>query len=153
MRVVSFVALIVGVILIPTALGVAKMDHDRDADQVERMLVAETDEHGGAPDNYLARARSVVLLTANSPAFANVLAEPGTRADKARRGGRDIAEVTHHLGYLEQLYPSSIPAGGSRAWARLPSRCCLWRSSSSRWPACHCAPRAASSKRRRRPTR
>ena len=108
MRAVSFAALIVGVILIPTALGVAKMDHDRDVDQVERMLVAETEEHGGALDNYFARARSVVLLTANSPAFANVLAEPGTRADKVRRQGRDIAEVTHHLGYLERLYPSSI---------------------------------------------
>src|SRR5919112_1694477 len=108
MRVVSFAALIVGVILIPTALGVAKMDHDRDADQVERMLVAETDEHGGALDNYFGRARAVVLLTANSPAFANVLAESGTRADKVRRQGRSIAEATHHLGYLERLYPSSI---------------------------------------------
>jgi diguanylate cyclase (GGDEF)-like protein len=108
MRALSFAALIVGVILIPTALGVAKMDHDRDADEVERMLVAETDEHGGALDNYFGRARAVVLLTANSPAFANVLAEPGTRADKVRRQERNIAEVTHHLGYLERLYPSSI---------------------------------------------
>src|SRR4051794_30703832 len=108
MRAVSFAALILGVILIPTALGVARIDHDRDADQVERMLVAETEEHGGALDSYFDRARSVVLLTANSPAFANVLAEPGTRAEKVRRQGRSIAEVTHHLGYLERLYPSSI---------------------------------------------
>src|SRR3954463_7476238 len=108
MRLLSFAALIVGVVLIPTALGVAKLDHDRDQSQAERMLVAETDEHGGALENYFARARSVVLLTANSPAFANVLAEPGTRADKVRRQGRNIAEVTHHLGYLERLYPSSI---------------------------------------------
>jgi diguanylate cyclase (GGDEF)-like protein len=108
MRALSFAALIVGVILIPTALGMAKMDHDREISQIERLLVAETDEHGGALDNYFARARSVVLLTANSPAFANVLAEPGTRAEKVRRRGRNIAEVTHHLGYLERLYPSSI---------------------------------------------
>ena len=108
MRAVSFAALIVGVILIPTALGLAKIDHDHEVSQVERMLVAETDEHGGALENYVTRARSVVLLTANSPAFANVLAEPGTRADKVRRQGRDIAEVTHSLGYLERLYPSSI---------------------------------------------
>jgi diguanylate cyclase (GGDEF)-like protein len=108
MRALSFAALIVGVILIPTALGLAKMDHDREVSQVERMLVAETDEHGGALDNYFARARSVVLLTANSPAFANVLAQPGTRAEKVRRHGRNIAEVTHHLAYLERLYPTSI---------------------------------------------
>src|SRR3954453_4857571 len=108
MRVLSFSALIVGVILIQTALGLAKVDHDRDVSQSERMLVAETEEHGGALNNYFLRARSVVLLTANSPAFANVLAERGTRAQKVRRQGRNIAEVTHHLGYLERLYPGSI---------------------------------------------
>src|SRR5215212_10530902 len=108
MRAVSFAAFIVGVILIPTALGLAKVDHDREVSQVERMLVAETDEHGAALENYFARARSVVLLTANSPAFANVLAEPGTRAAKVRRQGRNIAEVTNHLRYLERLYPTSI---------------------------------------------
>src|SRR4051794_21174352 len=108
MRLLALAALIVGVVLIPTALGVAKLDHDRDVSEMERMLVAETDEHGGALDNYFARARSVVLLTANSPAFANVLAERGTRVEKVRRQGRSLREVTHHLGYLEKLYPSSI---------------------------------------------
>ena len=67
MRAVSFVALIVGVLLIPTALGVAKFDHDREVSQLERTLVAETDEHGGALESYFARARAIVLLTANSP--------------------------------------------------------------------------------------
>src|SRR4051812_30464434 len=108
MRLLSFSALIVGVVLIPTALGLARVERDRDASQSERMLVAETEEHGGALDNYFLRARSVVLLTANSPAFANVLAQPGSRAEKLRRQGRNIAEVTHHLRYLEQLYPRSI---------------------------------------------
>src|SRR4051812_36609838 len=108
MRAVSFAAFIVGVVLIPTALGLAKVDHDREVSQAERMLVAETDEHGAALENYFARARSVVLLTANAPAFTNVLAEPGTRAAKVRRQGRNIAEVTHHLRYLERLYPASI---------------------------------------------
>jgi diguanylate cyclase (GGDEF)-like protein len=108
MRFLSFAALIIGVILIPTALGVAKLDHDRDVSELERALVAETDEHGGALESYFARSRSIVLLTANSPAFAKVLAEPGTRAQKVRRQGSRIAEVTHHLGYLEQLYPTSI---------------------------------------------
>src|SRR4051812_10182579 len=108
MRVLSFSALIVGVILIPTALGLAKDDHDRDVSQSERMLVANTEEPGGALNNVFLRARAVVLLTANSPAFANVLAERGTRAQKVRRQGRNIAEVTYHLGYLERLYPTSI---------------------------------------------
>ena len=108
MRALSFVALIAGVILVPTALGVAKLDRDRDQSQLERSLVAETEAHGGALDNYFARARSVVLLTANSPAFADVLAAPGTRAQKVRGGGRAMRDVVDHLRYLEQLYPSSI---------------------------------------------
>ena len=91
MRLLSLIALIVGVILIPTTLGVAKLDHDRDASELERALLAETDEHGGALESYFARSRSIVLLTANSPAFANVLAEPGTRAQKVRRQSRNLA--------------------------------------------------------------
>ncbi len=108
MRALSFAALIVGVLLIPTGLGLAKLDHDRKVSEIERTLVGETEEHGGALDDYFARARSIILLTANSPAFANVLAEPGTRQEKVGRQSRSIREVTHSLGYLEQLYPSSI---------------------------------------------
>src|SRR3954469_16025711 len=108
MRAISVTALIIGVCLIPSALGVAKLDHDHRLSELDRTLVAETDEHVGALTAYFARAHSIILLTANSPAFANVLAEPGTRAQKVRRQGRNITEVTHHLGYLEQLYPTSI---------------------------------------------
>ena len=108
MRAISIVALIVGVLLIPTALGVAKFDRDRDVSELERTLVAETDEHGGALESYFARARTIVLLTGNSPAFANVLAEPGTRIEKVGRQSRSLGEVTHQLGYLERLYPNSI---------------------------------------------
>ena len=108
MRVVSFIGLIVGVLLIPTALGVAKFDRDRDVSELERTLVAETEEHGSPLASYFARARAISLLTANAPVFANVLAEPGTRLEKVRRQSSNIAEVTHHLGYLEQLYPTSI---------------------------------------------
>jgi diguanylate cyclase (GGDEF)-like protein len=108
MRTLSFAALIVGVILIPTAVGLARLDHDREVSQLKRALVAETDEHGGALDNYFARARSVVLLTANSPAFANVLAERGSREAKVHRQSRSLREVTRQLAYLEQLYPDSI---------------------------------------------
>src|SRR5205814_401223 len=103
MRSLSFVGLIVGVILIPTALGLAKLDHDRQVSQLERTLVAETNEHGDTLNNYFAQVRSVILLTANSPAFANVLAEPGSRNAKVRRHSRSLREVTRQLGYLEKL--------------------------------------------------
>jgi diguanylate cyclase (GGDEF)-like protein len=108
MRAVSCAALIVGVILIPTALGVAKFDHDREVSELERTLVSDTDARGGAVESYFARARAITLLTGNSPAFGNALAEPGTREEKVQRQSRSIGEVTRHLGYLERLYPTSI---------------------------------------------
>jgi diguanylate cyclase (GGDEF)-like protein len=108
MRVLSFAAFIVGVLLIPTALGVAKFDRDRDVSELERTLVAETDEHSGALESYFARSRAIVLLTGNSPAFGKVLAEPGSRREIVRRQSPNIADVTHQLGYLERLYPTSI---------------------------------------------
>src|SRR4051812_29631156 len=108
MRVISFTALVVGVCLIASAVGVAKLDHDRRLSELDRTLLAETDEHTGALDSYFARAHSVVLLTANAPAFARVLAEPGSRAQKVRRQSRNLRDVTRQLGYLERLYPASI---------------------------------------------
>src|SRR3954470_8280577 len=108
MRVISFSALVVGLCLVPSALGVAKLEHDRRLSELDRTLLAETDEHTGALDNYFERAHSVVLLTANAPAFARVLAEPGSRAQKVRRQSRNLLDVTQQLGYLERLYPSSI---------------------------------------------
>ena len=108
MRVISLTALVVGVCLIPSAVGVAKLDHDRRLSELDRALRADTDEHGDALDNYFERAHSVVLLTANAPAFGRVLAEPGSTAQKVRRHSRNLADVTHQLGYLERLYPSSI---------------------------------------------
>ena len=102
MRALSFAALILGVLLIPTSLGLANLDHDRKVSETERRLVAETGEHGGALDDYFARARSIVLLTANSPAFANVVAEPGTRREKVRRQSRSLAR-----GHAEPRLPGA----------------------------------------------
>jgi diguanylate cyclase (GGDEF)-like protein len=108
MRGLSLVALVVGVALVPSAFGVAKTDHDRKVSDLKRQLVAQTDEHAGAINNYFARARTIVLLTANSPSFSNLLAEPGTRSAKVARQGRNVREVTRQLGYLETLYATSI---------------------------------------------
>ena len=98
MRVISLTALVVGVCLIPSAVGVAKLDHDRRLSELDRALRADTDEHGDALDNYFERAHSVVLLTANAPAFGRVLAEPGSTGQKVRRHSRNLADVTHQLG-------------------------------------------------------
>ena len=150
MRALSFVALIIGVLLIPTALGVAKIDRDRDVSELERTLVAETDEHGGALESYFARARAIVLLTANSPAFANVLAEPGTRVEKVRPAGaqpprghaparlpRAAVPEQHRRGVLHRRRRRGVRARRARRRSRSPAISPPTRSrrSSSRRPS------------------
>jgi hypothetical protein len=111
MRALSFAALIVGVILVPMALGLAKFDHDHEVSELERALVAETDEHGGALESYFARARSIILLTANSPAFANVLASRGHTS--ARLSGAAVPDE-HRRGMLHRRQWRGICPRGPR---------------------------------------
>src|SRR3954462_3225806 len=100
MRVFSLTALVVGICLIPSAVGVAKLDHDRRLSELDRTLRADTDEHGDALDSYFERAHSVVLLTANAPAFGRVLTEPGSTVQKGRRHMRNRAAGPRQLGVL-----------------------------------------------------
>ena len=84
MRALSFAALIVGVVLIPTALGLAKLEHDRVVSQLERTLVAETDEHGGAleqskPPRHSTTAKGCSMLFSISAALCWTWAVPRTR--------------------------------------------------------------------------
>ena len=57
---------------------------------------------------YFERARSIILLTAHGSEYRRFYAEPGDRAQRVRRGGQVLDDVNQSLGYLEQLYPSSI---------------------------------------------
>jgi diguanylate cyclase (GGDEF)-like protein len=108
MRGLSISALIAGILLIPVSLGVAKFDRDREVSGLKRTLALETEAHGAALESYFARAKSIILLTANSPAFADVVAEPGSRAEIVRRRSDNLRRVTHQLRYLNRLYAKSI---------------------------------------------
>ncbi len=101
-------ALLVGIALVPLAYGLAAKEHDRDVADVRRNLAVEADSHAGDLDAYFTRARSAILLTANQPAFRHFDEQPGTQAEKVRSNGRNLADVTAALAYLEQLYPTSI---------------------------------------------
>lgn len=108
MLILSRAILVVGLILIPSAVGVARLEHDRQVAEVERTLFAEIDARTAGLRSYFAGGRSSVLLTANSPAFAAVVEEPGARAQKVRRQSLALRQATQQLGFLEQLYPQSI---------------------------------------------
>src|SRR5689334_11185705 len=59
-------------------------------------------------DNYFERARSIILLTAHSPAFAKMYAAPGSAKAKIAAGGPVLANANEALRYLEQLYPDRV---------------------------------------------
>jgi len=99
---------VLALMLVPGSFGLAKLQRDGERRSLDAALSQVAAQQRAAIDAYFTRARSSILLTGNSPAFANVLAEPGTREEIVRRQSRNIGEVTHHLGYLEQLYPTSI---------------------------------------------
>jgi diguanylate cyclase (GGDEF)-like protein len=108
MRRLSLVALLIGIALVPLAYGIAANEHDRRVSEMRRTLALRADEHAGKLDAYFLRARSVILLTANQPAFRHIDEAAGTRDQKVRAGGRDLADATAALRELERLYPSSI---------------------------------------------
>ena len=108
MRRLSLLALLIGIALVPLAYGLAAKEHDRDVSQVRRALEAEADSHAGDLDAYFKRARSVILLTANQPAFRHFDEQPGAQLQKVGAGGRNLADVTAALASLEHLYPTSI---------------------------------------------
>jgi diguanylate cyclase (GGDEF)-like protein len=121
MRRLSLAALLIGIALVPLAYGIAANDHERRVADTRRTLATKADEHAGELEAYFARARSVILLTANEPAFRHFDDEPGGLARKVRARGRNITDATAALRYLERLYPTSIgeacfiDAGGSEA--------------------------------------
>jgi diguanylate cyclase (GGDEF)-like protein len=81
----------------------------RDAVTQQREALAHSSvEQARDLENYLARARTIVLLTAQNPVFADFYSLPGSRAERIRAGGRVLDRVNAALGYLEQLYPESI---------------------------------------------
>ena len=108
MRRLSLLALLVGIALVPLAYGLAAKEHDGQVADMRRNLAVEADSHAGDLDSYFLRARSAILLTANQPAFRHFDEQPGPLARKVRSGGRELADVTTALAYLERLYPTSI---------------------------------------------
>jgi signal transduction histidine kinase len=103
--------LILAVGLVPLSAGAVVLRHEsisRQQEELDSSLQASAAAQSTALDNYFARARSVILLSANNPAFADFYALPGTRAERIQRGGPPVERLNQALGYLESLYPGSI---------------------------------------------
>jgi signal transduction histidine kinase len=110
-RAARVIALVVAIGLFPLAVGAAliRSNSAQDADRdLDRTLANDAAQQALGLEHYAARARSIMLLMANMPAFADFYRVPGTREERIERGGPVVERVHTALAYLEQLYPGSI---------------------------------------------
>jgi diguanylate cyclase (GGDEF)-like protein len=108
MRRVSFTVLLVAICLLPVGIGSGTSAHSHAVAALDGALANTASGQAQVLEDYFSRARSIDLLTASNPAFRHFYELPGHRAAKARAGGRVLDEVNQALGYLEQLFPTSI---------------------------------------------
>jgi diguanylate cyclase (GGDEF)-like protein len=100
--------LVVAILLAPASLGFAYAQHVRARTQLNEHLQNVAREEQAALANYFERARSIVLLTAQNPAFPEFYEAPGSRQEKILQGGQAVLRTNAALDYLQQLYPTSI---------------------------------------------
>jgi diguanylate cyclase (GGDEF)-like protein len=107
MRLLSLLAVLLGVVLAPLAVGLAVSDRAHSEDARLRSLTTAAHDEVAALESYFARARSVDLLTAHNPGFVDFY---GTGGRDGRGGAHDeaLSRSVDALAYLEALYPGSI---------------------------------------------
>lgn len=110
-RAVRVVILVVVIGLVPLSVGAVLINRDsaRDARrELDRALSASA--QAGATDliAFFERARTVNLLTAQNPAFADFYELPGTPHQKTWSRSQAFRRVNAALAYLQQLYPNAI---------------------------------------------
>jgi hypothetical protein len=108
MRRTQMLVLIGGLVMLVIGVSVGLAGRATAADRERRALAQQAAQQTQVLDEYVARASSIILITANNPAFAAFANAPGERADKLAAGGPAVDGANSALGYLERLYPDSI---------------------------------------------
>ena len=109
MRLHRLLLLCLGVGLLATSVGLGisgnrqRIDDDRD-----RRLSEQASAQSELVSQYFDRARTLILLTAQNPAFEAFYEAPGSRSDKLTAGGPIIDHMHAALTYLEGLYPAGV---------------------------------------------
>jgi diguanylate cyclase (GGDEF)-like protein len=107
-RLATFLALVMGGVLLAGSIGLAVRDRSENRLAVEHELLNKVDAESAQLEEYFERARSINLLTAQNPAFRDVYAKPERRLELVRAHGPAIQRSEAALAYLEELYPASI---------------------------------------------
>jgi diguanylate cyclase (GGDEF)-like protein len=100
--------LVVGILLVPASIGFGYSQHVQARTELNQHLLNVAREESGALANYFERARSIVLLTAQSPAFRGFYEAPGSRRHKVEQNSAVVVQTNRALDFLQDLYPASI---------------------------------------------
>jgi hypothetical protein len=107
-RTVTFLALAAGVALIAASIGLGMRDRGAKQRSANQELSSKAADQAAKLEEYFERARSIMLITAQNPAFRTFYSEPGSRRAKIEARTPAVRESEGALVYLEKLYPKSI---------------------------------------------
>ncbi len=101
-------ALVAGVVLVGASVGWSIVSGRAAGPALDRQLLREDRKQVQAVNEYFDRARDLMLLAAQNPAFADFYGSPGGRAEKVAAGNRYLDDAAGSLAYLESLYRGRI---------------------------------------------
>jgi diguanylate cyclase (GGDEF)-like protein len=108
LRGASAAALLLALCLLPAGIGAATGQRSQARAALDGGLAHAATEQSETLSDYFQRARSLTLIAAHNPVFADFYTAPGTRARKIRTNHALMASIDDGLGYLETLFPGSI---------------------------------------------
>src|SRR2546421_3632900 len=96
----------VALLAIGAATGLA--GHANALTRQRQELMQRATEQSQLLNDYFERSRSIMLITAQNPAFAGLYDLPGTHDERIRSGGAVLGQANAAMDYLEKLYPDRI---------------------------------------------
>ena len=107
-RAVTYLALAAGVALLAVSIGLGLRDRGEQQRASDQALTSKAADQATRLEEYFARARSIMLITAQNPSFRSFYSDPGSRREKIEARTPAVRESEKALAYLETLYPASI---------------------------------------------
>src|SRR5215210_74812 len=99
----ALAAFVAAIAMLLLSVGTAILEHDHDRAEQDRALAHEAAEQTKVIEDYFERARTITLITAQNPAFAEFYERPGTREEKIRAHIAPVREAEAALAYLQRL--------------------------------------------------
>ena len=130
MRRFSLSVLLVAICLLPVGIGSGTSAHSHAVAALDGALANSAAAQAQVLEDYFSRARSIDLLTANTPAFGDFYALPGDQAAKSAPAARSSTRPTGRSATWRSCSPpaSVRPASSTATAPRTPA----WSAASGR---------------------